>query len=174
MSAWPADVTLDWIKARCVVDAEDKSPCWIWKGAVWSQKNQLPKISRTVGDRKATFYLRPITFALHKGRAKSADTVLAMKCGNSRCLNAAHMREARTGSLAPRGRRPISHVVRATLARRKAGVYRLDMETARRIRARAMEGATLNQLAKEFNIHRTTAWKAATGRTWAEPSPFRL
>ena len=47
---------------------------------------------------------------------------------------------------------------------------RLDDTAVRAMRARRADGASSTQLAKEFNVSRMTAFRAATGRSWSHLS----
>lgn len=166
-------LTIDRLKARCVVD--QASHCWLWQGAT---SGGLPKLWTLDYGRVEKRVMPGPLAAWHISRqAPPRDGHLVFRsCGHRACLNPAHLREM--GSRAEIGlhiRRARSRVGTHVEARRRniraamaaTGVVPTPADVVRAIRAAPAEVTGL-ALAAQYGISHQTVSKIRRGESRME------
>lgn len=162
-------VTLEDIKARCVVD--ERSECWNWTGCV-----QANGYGRITVKRKAK-YVHRVACELATGVPLGRRLALH-ECDNRRCCNPDHLRPGthldNSKDAIERGRvsRGVSHslaVMPHTRSRAK-----LNMEKAKEIRRRAAAGETAEELGAAFGVDTSNVRLIVRNKTWREASPMSV
>lgn len=169
-ATWSRRTWLREIQARCTAAGE----CWVWRGAVnrlgaprWNPGNGV----HVMVHRKAW---EAVNAPIPQGH------VLVNLCGEPRCCRPAHYQcltkgEQMRRSLAAGGgaQGVMLGLAVARSWRRRAG-RKMDLQRAEAMRARRAQAPapSIDALAQEFGVSRSTAWLVVTGQRWAAPSPW--
>lgn len=89
--------TLDDIYARCSID--DASGCWVWRYACLG--NGIPHThvpAGVIGPRRVSLSARRVSLILSGVEIRPGMSVYS-RCGNSMCVNPAHLRQARMSTV---------------------------------------------------------------------------
>lgn len=157
-------ITLDWIRARCVVTDDG---CWLWQ--------LLTKGGRAIANVDGR-EIRPHRVALElNGRPVSAAHIVLARCAEPSCCNPEHQRVVtRAGYMraqkrgAMRGANARTTAVVTAKARARSPLAPV-IDT---IKTRLAAGERVADLAREFGVSPSTLYYVRQGRTWRSPSPF--
>lgn len=164
----PSDITMEWVKDRCVEDCD----CLVW--TCWSDHGDQPRHRFRSDEMDSTRHLRPIVYQYIGQKKQAKGTVVVMTCGNTLCLNPAHMKQITRAEHLRRNNQSV-----AAKARKSANVTKairaqrakLTMDQARYVRA---SDKTLSALAGELGVSFQLLSKVRRGEAWPElqASPF--
>lgn len=150
------------IRCRCKVTAHDG--CWTWQGATTGVHPQMSWKGR------GGQMVRRLAYQAHFGVTLGELRVSPNNCSNVLCVNpehltcwsrSEHLREQhRSGSRST----PLHYIHRVAALKRK-GRVKLDLETAREIRA---SQDTCKALAKRYGVNHTTISAVRRGRIWRD------
>lgn len=151
---------------------DPRSGCWIWSGPFTT--NGYPRLSAGVD---APLYATRYAYELLKGPVP-AGHVLRCTCQCRACINPEHRRPITRGEmnteLAAEGRtsRGIVHGLAVAHGRRRSA--KLSLETATQIRAAIHSGARAVELARAFDVSRSTIYQVLQHKTWRTADVFRI
>jgi hypothetical protein len=162
MSGW----NLKSIKDRCREDGD----CWLWaQGA--NQRSGQPKatIDGKCGQLVRRHAVRLSGLEL-RGGYRVVDT-----CGQGLCCNPDHLKQVTPGAVLRKSYRDGARSTQAEYQGRlrmasERGMCKITMETARDIRRRLLDGATVVGLAQEFGLWPSSVRSIKHGRSWREES----
>jgi len=152
--------TLELIRARCLVDENEYSPCWIWTGP----ENAGVPVLRHNGHLRSA---RQVVQELKTGRTLSRNQVVRMDCGGSSCLNPEHMAVQTRASLKTENAASEPAAIRrarvGAQVRQRCAV--LDFDKARQIRL--SDEPTL-VLAARYGVSAKTIRDVRAGDSWRD------
>jgi hypothetical protein len=156
--------TLKTVRDRC--DAPDgEDGCWLWR---LSMRGSTPQA--TV-ERKRGANVRRWVYAASGRRLRSGWSVIAT-CEHERCLQPTHLKLISPSTFTKRtyqtGARPRRMTIetRLAMAAARTATRLLDPAVRTAMRERRREGATLEALAAEFDVHASTAGRVCRFETW--------
>jgi hypothetical protein len=162
---------VDYVRLRCWIDPH--TGCWHWRGGRNSSgKAGIPVIAVREGESKKTLSARRLILdGLGRGPRKGEAT--QPTCGEYLCLNPAHLKCISRAKIAAESVRKADRFNPRRIAAARARPHvKLDMETARRIRARYAELGNAKLVADEFGLGHQHCWAVCVGRLWREPPLF--
>lgn len=151
---------------------DPRSGCWIWTGPFTT--NGYPRLSAGV---HAPLYATRYAYESIRGPV-AKGYVLLCTCHCRACINPEHRRAITRGEmnteLAADGRtsRGIVHGLAVARGRRQSA--KLSLETATQIRAAIHSGARAVELARAFDVSRSTIYQVLQHRTWRTADAFRI
>jgi HNH endonuclease len=160
-----SEMTLEDIKARCVVD--QATGCWIWQGA------RSDKGYGQAGVKGRVIRIHRLAYLASRGRIPKGAHILH-RCDNPPCANPAHVfagtNHANVADRVRKGRsshqpRPYETYDRGE-DNPSAKLTWAVVRAARECYARG--GVSMLSIAKDFGIARETTRAFLTGRTWKE------
>ncbi len=147
------------LRARCCEDGD----CLLWqKGMASSAPNAC--------DGRRSIRVRRLMYELVHGEVPEGRNVIA-SCWNRHCIAPEHLaavtkrEQMRSASAAGRLFAP-SRATKNMVAKRKTA--KLTIEMVREMRARRVDGETLHQLAKAYQVHVSRVQKIVTLQAWRE------
>lgn len=159
----PAEM-LDYIKARC----DEVGDCWIWRGGCTS--GGIPNMRRPDDRRKSAVSVRSIVLE-SKGQEKPTPKHWASNtCNDLACVCPAHSKwRTRSDKLKELGEAGKWSGIDLTIAKAKRSQQDspLDWDKVRDIRSRP-QPVSLDALAAEFGVDKTTISKVLRHVTWIE------
>ena len=163
MTIW----TLESIHGNCV----EAGDCWEWAGAYSGPKKAHPYCYH---DGSCTTVRSVVLKLSGKGRKSKKHCVAFPTCGNSRCVNPAHLRWATRSEVmyvaAAKGLLNDRVRVSKIAATKRATVGKLNMDAARAIRA---SDERQIDLAKRYGISQHAVSAIRMNRRWKEyTTPF--
>ena len=177
-----APITLDWVRARCDIEAGERSPCWLWRGGTNGSGYPLFVQRRAQADgtpgKPSGLPARRVVWALAGRAAPAEGRYLALTCRESRCLNPDHMlavtRVQYMGRALGGKPRPAHHSAAARKGRRTAPDVKITLEIARSIRARLEGGELQKHVAADLGVSRSLVSMVWRHKHWRETTPFSI
>ena len=158
-------LTLQNLKSRCTEEGD----CWLWDG--YTTNNWVPA-TYIAGERLT---VRRAVWQMLGKPAIPAGYVISTTCGNSLCVNPAHLRQTTSGQLLRErnrnGKGEALRIARMTATRRRAADIKLSREKVEHIRS---SSATGKELAAQFGVHHSTISKIRTHKSWRGGSAMAL
>jgi hypothetical protein len=160
----------DRIRSRCAVDDE----CLLWKGATTS--NGQPWAGGNVDGVRRNYSPRKLLWLEAGGVEVKHGVFMLPVCGHSRCLTPEHQRYTTRKKADAEWKMNTSpqHRISTTRANRAKPSTKLNLELARRIRARYLETGNAAQVAREFQIHHSHAHRIGRNQSWAEVTHWSI
>jgi hypothetical protein len=154
----------EWVYARCLEDCD----CILWQGAV--DLGGRPRVTIRVNSKAVTHQPRRMVWESAKGPIPPKRYV-TITCDNPLCVNADHLALITKAQVISRtAQKPDVQKRRVLAGLKRRESSRLDIETARYIRASDKSGA---QLARELALPPTTVSAIRLHKRWRETSnPF--
>lgn len=134
---------------------EKGAGCWIWKGAIsrWGYG--------AIGSGSKVLKAHRVSWELANGRSVPDGMAILHSCHNRACVNPAHLRPGT----------PADNVADMMAAGRECRgeatvTARLNIDNVKFIRTALAAGVGQEELARTYDVARTTISAIATGRSW--------
>jgi hypothetical protein len=158
-------VNIDQLKSRCV----ECGDCWVWQGIVSS--SNVPKINMRFGDRRTVISTRRVMWEAAKKGPIPAQKLIAVTCGNQKCLNPAHLKLTTKSEVAAKSATYSVRLKRAVCqAGEKSHMAKLKVDQVAEIRASSEPGKVL---AARYGVGVSVVNRIRNYRAWRDySSPF--
>ena len=153
-------LTLEYIKNRCDVQCG----CWIWKAATSLTGYPIAK-AKGYG----CVLVRRASYAL-SGRSLHKRSPIVAKCGDTLCVNPAHLVSSTTAKVAMIAAETGYHArfdrrLKISKSKRGNGVAKLTESEVKEIKLSSEKGPVL---AEKYGVHRSLITKIRSGKIWKD------
>ena len=160
------DKSIEGIRSSCCIEDCDDG-CWLWLGRCSSSGAPV-----AIGGNHSL--RRRVWLMAHPGQKLPANVTVQPVCGQSKCLNPAHLRRQSWSSFVKISNRHVNKVLRAKKGvntRALKGSIKLNWEKVEAIRA---SSKSVSELAEEYGVCTDTIKNALKGKTWTFPPTENL